>query len=104
MLLGLAILGFFILGILFGFYAYRGICEYMSRSRFGHGVCGSCGNEAYVVECRRCRLHFAMCHYYAVLGTDNVDPAKLRRRRGITVCEVCLSATERETLEKLLGS
>jgi hypothetical protein len=45
-----------------------------------------------------------MCHYYAILGTDSIDPAKLRRRRGITVCEVCLTAAERETLEKILGS
>lgn len=104
MLLSLTVMGFFVVGVLFGFYAYRELSRFAARSRHKQGVCGSCGEKAYVGKCGRCGLDFAMCHSYSLLGTDSPDPAKLRKRRSATVCVVCLSAQEREAVEKILRS
>jgi len=98
----LGIVGVFIVGIMVGFYFYRELSRFAARSRFSEGVCASCGEKAYVTECERCGLSFGMCHHYSVLGTDDSDPAKLKRRRGKTLCVVCLTVGERETLEGIL--
>lgn len=103
MLLSLTVAGFFILGVLFGFYAYRELSRFMARSRHEQGVCASCGEKAYVTTCGRCGLDFAMCHNYSILGTHSPDPAKLQKRRSATLCVVCLSARERETIERILN-
>lgn len=102
MFLSLTVIGFFILGFLVGLYFYRQLSRFVARSRFIHGVCASCGEQAYVTECARCGLSFGMCHNYSILGTDDPDPAKLKRRRGKTLCVVCLTVSERETIEGIL--
>jgi hypothetical protein len=101
--LSLTVMGFFIVGVIFGFYAYRELARYAARSRHEQGVCASCGEKAYVTECDRCGLTFAMCHNYSILGTDDPNPAKLKKRRSAVVCVVCLSARERETIERILN-
>ena len=101
--MSLSILGFFIVGVMAGFYVYREISRSAYRSRYKQGICASCGEEAYVTKCDRCKLSFAMCHSYVILSPDIADPAKLRPRRSVHVCIVCLSTAERETLERILG-
>lgn len=103
MSLSLTVMGFFIVGILFGFYAYRELARFMARSRHEQGICASCGKKAYVAKCDRCGLDFAMCHNYSILGTHYPDPAKLQKRRSAIICIVCLSPRERETIERILG-
>jgi hypothetical protein len=102
MLLTLTILGFFILGVVFGFYAYRELARFAHRQHHAQGVCYVCDRKAYVTSCERCRRQVAMCHYFSILGMDSPDPAKLRVRRGISVCERCLTAAEKEILESMM--
>jgi hypothetical protein len=102
MTLSFAILGFLVLGILIGFYCYRELARFAARSRHRQGSCFICETEAYTTRCGRCRREVAMCHYFTVLAPDIPDPAKLRKRRSISVCVRCLRPDEKEILESML--
>lgn len=97
----MAVVGFFVLGVMAGFIVYRELEKFVSHFREGVGICELCKTKGWLVSCRRCSRRVAMCCYFAILGRDEPEGRPLRKRKSVHVCERCLTPDEKEILERM---
>jgi len=98
----LEIVGFFLMGMLFGMLGFRELIRFVQERHFTPAPCGLCAATVYLVSCDRCQTKIGMCHCYVVMGTDDSSVVKLHRRRKSHLCVRCLTPAEKEFLEELL--
>jgi hypothetical protein len=98
----LEVLGFFLMGTVFGALGFRELLRLVQRGLCAPGPCGQCGVEAHLVSCDRCERKVGMCHSYVVMGTDEPSIVTLHPRRKSHLCVSCLVPYEKDILEEML--
>ncbi len=98
----LEVLGFFLIGALFGALGFRELLRVVQKGLFAPGPCGQCGVEGYLMACDRCQRKVGTCHCYVILGTDDPSLVALHPRRKSHLCVSCLVPYEKEILEEML--
>lgn len=93
--------GFLVLGALAGILGMRSLLRWAGQFRDGVGTCEACGEKGWLIGCRRCGRHVAMCHYYGILYPDDPQQKIVGKRRNVQLCTDCLPGEVRERLEKL---